>query len=243
MAVSTTSPLSGGVRSGEKRLGLRNGLLQFAQSLVKLSRFKRSTDTTYAPCSDPATLCALRTLRATDIAAVAGLGFAEWHAVQVSFHRNSAEHADRERRDMLALGELIEDAPNNALRIYGLLMRSPDGLTLASLSSLTVKFWSVMADGRIVIHSAMTPHGRTAWTRRLTDLGMSRREIDQSLPLHDVDDAQANIYRRESTKPLTTVCYEHRRQIESQALRGNAAQVIDSFNVYAAIARRERMHT
>jgi hypothetical protein len=236
MALSTTTPLH---RDPTARRGFGHLLVRAGQALVRMSRTGRALDVSYEACHDRSIIESLRSLRAADIAATGGLGFEEWQAVRVSSVRNDAA---RERADMAALGELVDADTDDALHVYGLLLRSADRLAIASLSSLTVKFWSVLSDGRLVIHSAMTPHGRAAWTQRLLDMGMSRREIDRALPLHDIDDDGANIVRIESVKPLSAVWEAHHRMIVAETRRGNPARALDTFETYAALACRERMH-
>jgi hypothetical protein len=238
MTVSTTNPLHHDTLNRERR-GLGHLLLRMGMALVRLSRTNNTVNATYEPCQDPAILESLRALRAQDIAATGGFGFDEWMAVRMSSTRRSAA---RERRDMTALGELVADEDGDTLRVYGLLMRSADRLTITSLSSLTVKFWSVMANGRLIINSSMTLHGHAAWTRQLSAIGLSRREIDRALPLRDIDDFVGNISRRESVKPLAQVWNEHRALLAAETQRGNPPLTIEAFNTYAACARRERAH-
>jgi hypothetical protein len=236
MAISTTTPLR---RNAPARRGFGHLLIQAGQALVRFSRAGRTPDVTYEACNDRHIIETLRSLRAGDIAVARGLGFDEWQAVRISSIRSDVA---RERQDMTALGELVDDRADDTLRVYGLLLRSADRLTIASLSSLTVKFWSQMTDGRLIIHSAMTPHGRAAWTQRLSDIGMSRHEIDHALPLSDIDDDLANIVRRESVRPLASMWDSHRRMISAESKSGNPPVTLNTFQTYAGLARRERMH-
>ncbi len=242
MAVSSSfqSALVNFFRIPKVLIDARQGLIETGQYLVKLSHFQRAENASYAVCTDAELESELLALRRDDVASLRALGFTPWHVACITFSRDSAALADRERRDLQALGEHISVTSDNRIRLHGLLLRSADGQTLASISSLSVKFFSLTKDGALLINSVLTPGGRARWSRRLSDIGMSQHEIDAALPLSDISDPRIKLFRRESTRPVTTVWQEHKTRLAAYELRGNPACRLDTFEQYVTLARRER---
>jgi hypothetical protein len=218
----------------------QHSLIEAGQMLNKLRRFQRADNATFSLCDDEALTAELHTQRRQEIATLDPYGFTPWTAICVTYFRDSANLADRERRDLHAMGEHVSITGDNRIRVHGLLMRHKDTRVIASISSLAIKFWSLTKYDTLLINSVITASGRARWARRLAGIGLSQHDIDASLPLSDISDPRIKLFRRESTKPVATAWSEHNESLASYELRGNPSRQLTTFSQYVTLAKRER---